>query len=399
MGRRGCWLLIAASLLACESQTRGADWTVTDSAGVRITETRGTPDVWRLGEDPLLSLGVVDEGGPTEFFQVRDVELLPDGGVAVANRGSEEIRVFEADGSHRLTFGRDGRGPREFLRLSMLQDRGDSLVVYDAGNDRFQVRDDSGAFFRSFRLEWFSGALVPVDLSPDGRILAITGRYMTELEGTGVLVDTALVSLYDMEGALVDSVARVPHNSRFVKQVGDMRTTVGAPFSPSGHLVAHAEGFCYAYGSAAELRCFDGQGALERIARVDSEGRSVTDRDVDAYWTEVLAEAEGAYREAVLRVRSDMVFPDSFPALSALLTDDRHRVWAQRYRPDHDTEPAESWWVFDDDRLVATLRTPHDFVVMDVEGDRVAGVWRDELGIEFVRVYRLATASSTDPAS
>lgn len=387
---RSCALFLTV-FNACGPPTDSAVSTVADSAGVRITETRGVPDVWRLSADPVLSLGVVDEGGPTEFFQVRGIELLPGGGVAVANRGSEEVRVFDAAGGHTLTFGREGRGPREFLRLSMLQDRADSLVVYDSGNDRFQLRDASGAFYRSFRLEWFTGALLPVDLSAEGRILAITARYMTELRGTGLLVDTALVSLYDMEGALVDSIARVPHNVRFVKQVGDMRTTLGAPFASEGHLISYGEGFCYAFGSAHEVHCYDARGTLVRIARFEGAGRSVTEFDVEAYWSSELAEAEGSYRDALLRLRADMVFPDSFPAFDALLADDRGRIWAQAYRIPHDPAPTEAWWVLQDDRLAATLHAPEGLEVMDVEGSLVAGVWRDELGVEFVRVYQLAT--------
>lgn len=43
--------------------------------------------------------------------------------------------------------------------------------------------------------------------------------------------------------------------------------------------------------------------------------------------------------------------------------------------------------VFDDGRWIGRLETPAGYRVMTVRGDRLAGVWQDTLGVEFVRVY------------
>ena len=49
-----------------------------------------------------------------------------------------------------------------------------------------------------------------------------------------------------------------------------------------------------------------------------------------------------------------------------------------------------TWDVFDRDGVwVTTLFTPPGFWPRWFGRDRVAGVWRDELGVDYVRVYSL----------
>ena len=304
---------------ACIDSVEPDPWTRFDSAGVSIVVSDPTSMRWTGELEELLSLGTIAEGGPTEFFQVRDVEFLGPTSFAVANAGSEEVRIFSLDGTFLRSFGTAGRGPAEFIRLQMVQDYADSILTYDEGNDRIGVRDMEGRLSRSFRLEWFNGALFPVDLSASGEVLAVTARYMTELRGTGLVVDTSLVSLYDLEGSLIDSVARLANNERFVKQVGDMRTTVGAPFTAAASLVSIDSGFCYAFGPAAEVRCYDLTGALTQISRVRRDPRLVEESDIERYWADLWAKAEGSYRSAMIRLRDDFAFPTYFPAISAMI--------------------------------------------------------------------------------
>lgn len=387
-------LLLTLAVGGCSVADPEPHWTVSDSASVRITtSTPGSvPEV--TPTELVLTLGTVGDGGPTEFFRVRDVEIVDSAEIVVANAGSEEVRAFSLEGTFLRRFGREGRGPRDFTRLEMVQEWGDSLMTYDAGNDRIAIRLPDGTFVRSYRLEWFSGLLSLVDLSEPARTVATTARHMTELSGTGVVVDTSLVSLYDEDGRLIDSIARLPHNARFVKQVGDMRTTVGAPYSAWASIVGWGTGFCYAFGPAPEVRCFGGDGALTEIWRVTDPPRPLEDTHVARYWDDVMddmaatqsAAAVENYRGVVQRVRDDMIFPEHFPGIVKLAVDDAGRVWAQRYRlPD---EAVETWWVFDEGRLVERVSSPVGFELMDVESGMLAGVWRDEFDVEHVRLYR-----------
>jgi hypothetical protein len=382
---------LAPLAASCATHGDAPRSTSRDSAGVEIVTTVGTVPAWRLAAEPVVQLGTVDGDGPTQLFRVSDVELLADGGLVVANRGSEELRIFDANGAHRASVGRKGQGPEEFDGLSMVESYADSLLTYDEGNQRFSVRRLDGRLVRTFQLAWVDGLLRPVGLNgaagamESRGILGVTARYMSQLEGTGLVVDTALVSLYDLEGALIDSLTRLPHNERVVQRVANLQTTLGLPYSAGASIVGDAHGFCTAFGPAAEIRCRDGAG-LRRVARLDLPLRPVTEAHVATFWDEAFDPDNPRRNSALRRMRAGMPFPTHFPAFAQLARDDRGRIWARRYATPDDAH--EEWVILDDGRWIGRLASPTDFRVMDVRGDRLAGVWQDSLGIEYVRVYR-----------
>ena len=112
--------------LACEatdtSTGDGLHSTVRDSAGITIVDT-GSPPLdsrlpWEIAAQPSLSIGSIDSGGADQLFQVTDAMRFADGRIVIANSGSNELRVFNPDGSHAATFGRQGEGPGEFTSYS-----------------------------------------------------------------------------------------------------------------------------------------------------------------------------------------------------------------------------------------------------------------------------------------
>lgn len=389
-------LLVALVLAACGEPPPSSPWVVRDSAGVQIVttpaSTLASAPAWSLDPSPVLDLGTVSDGGPTEFFEIRDVRFLPGDRLVVANGGSEELRFFSLEGEHLHSAGKPGNGPREFKGLAMVRTRGDSLVTFDGGNDRFSVRGPWGEYGRSFRLDWISSILRPEDVLGDARILALTTRHMVELDGTGLVVDTALVSLYDMEGHLVDSVARLPQNARFVARSGDMQTTLRAPFFAWGVLAGADDGFCYTFGVIPEARCFGLDGTLRRIARVDQPPRRVEDADIEAFWDDARRTATpGDFKSYYARFRETLPFPDFQSAFDRILTDDIGNMWVRVFAPYGDAPRV--WWIFRDGGVVATLEVPRSLRLFDVRAGRVAAVWRDDLEVEHVRLYALLDGS------
>ena len=379
--------LLASGLAACHRADSGSRWTVRDSSGVEVVTNLAAPPAWHLSDQPELSLGTVNGEGLTQFYRVTDIALLEDGSFVVANSGTDELRFFGADGHFRGSAGHRGNGPEEFKGLSMVRPYGDSLLTYDGGNDRISVRTEDGTFVRSFRLEWFRGLLSPEALLGDRGVLATTGLPMTQLNHSGLDVDTFLVSHYDLEGRLVDSILHLPFMARAVHMEGDLQTTLGVPFTGYGQVAPTADGFCYAWGTAPAIECFDLDGRLRRVIHAPIPTRPVTEADVSRYWDDALAAAKGRMVEILRRSRDWMVFPDAFPAFATLLSDDRGRVWAQVYPLPHAEE--RRWLTFEGGRAVGEVRVPGPLKVLDVHGDRVVGVWTDDMGIEYVRVYRL----------
>ena len=58
---------------------------------------------------PTPTLTIADDGTPaTQFVRVMGAMRLANGGIAIANRGTNDIRIFDARGKHVATFGRIG---------------------------------------------------------------------------------------------------------------------------------------------------------------------------------------------------------------------------------------------------------------------------------------------------
>ena len=91
------------------------------SAGVRIVDNARPADdarlPWRIGPDPVVSIGEVTGDESYMLHRANDAATLPDGRIVVANTGTNELRVFDAAGVYLTTWGRAGEGPGEFTAL------------------------------------------------------------------------------------------------------------------------------------------------------------------------------------------------------------------------------------------------------------------------------------------
>ncbi|MGH9204638.1 MAG: hypothetical protein ACRD2A_25700, partial [Vicinamibacterales bacterium] len=78
-----------------------------------------------------------------------------------------------------------------------------------------------------------------------------------------------------------------------------------------------------------------------------------------------------------------------FPALDERVVDDaERRIWLGSYKRPGDKQ--QDWWIFTvEGAMVGRVTVPAALTVMDAGTDYVLGVWRDEDGVQTVRLYRL----------
>ncbi|MYI47213.1 MAG: hypothetical protein F4123_12695, partial [Gemmatimonadetes bacterium] len=105
-------LLFTLVAAACESPPSSPTVTVFDSAGVRVVDLGPVPlesaENRALADEPDLVIRSSEDDGATVFSDIRDVEVLPRGRVAVANGSGNDILVFDAAGEHIATWGGTG---------------------------------------------------------------------------------------------------------------------------------------------------------------------------------------------------------------------------------------------------------------------------------------------------
>ena len=104
---------------AVESGTQAAPrYQIRDSADIRIIENRrpaeGSRLGWKIGAEPVFTIGSVEAGEDFQLHQVDDAFKLGDGRLVVANGGSHQLMVFDEGGTYLTAWGQKGEGPGDF---------------------------------------------------------------------------------------------------------------------------------------------------------------------------------------------------------------------------------------------------------------------------------------------
>ena len=145
---------------ACSSGGQGSsasDWVAEyDTIGDTIVVRTVAGSVWRDTAQlvPEVSIGMFD--GPEEYIfgSVVSMAMADDGTIYLMDRQVPALRVYEADGTYRTTFGGRGEGPGEYLEpdggLNVLSDG--RIVLRDPSNARIQVYSPEGEAIDTWRI-------------------------------------------------------------------------------------------------------------------------------------------------------------------------------------------------------------------------------------------------------
>jgi hypothetical protein len=390
-GRRSlpvCAAFLAQALAACRGGP-APDVTVSDSAGIRITLSTGTDRTFALVEpEPVLSLGGADAAGATQFFRIAGVYVDRRGNVWVADGASAELRLFRADGTHWKTRGGQGAGPGEFRRLRLLGAfGGDSVACWDDGLARLTVFDGQGELARTTSLPpGRDPAPRAYAVFPDGTLLAQFPRMLdgASLEPGHLLRDTTRLERVDLPRRGREAVAEAPGPT----WLWTGHSQIPLPFTVNPAFDLDGESLHLAAGHAFRVRVLR-DGRLVESYGVMRNPREVTAGDVASYVSLMEGSLPEPQRREYLSVLDHPSRPRHLPAYSHVVATGDGSVWARVYAPD--LFAAATWDVFDGERRWrGQVRTPAGFMLDQVRGDIVVGVWRDSLGVEHVRLYRIA---------
>ncbi|MCY3807930.1 MAG: hypothetical protein OXG58_00580 [Gemmatimonadetes bacterium] len=393
-----CWQVLPLLVLpaACESSgdvtPYGLRAVVGDSAGIAIAvNEQPAPDSrlpWRFGEQPSLSIGSVDSGDADQLFRVTDATRLPDGRIVIANTGSNELRVFNADGSHAGTWGGRGEGPGEFTSYSpsaVALWPGDSVAAANPWATRLSLFDREGNHGRDVRLD--ASLLNVVDLLPDGKIFTSGGGGLhREMTGsTGLVRGSGEWAILTADGTPHTSLGEFPGSEFWATFGSDGRLQGGRPHPFGRGTLGAVWGDLVAIGvqDSYEIKAFAADGSLVRIVRREGDPESPTRADQDAYWERLYADLPKEERIERLNEVKEMPLVDAYPAFAGVMADRAGYLWVREYQ-------SAAWTVFDPEgRIQGLVETPPGLRTFEIGEDYILG-WRyDELGVEYVQLWSL----------
>lgn len=88
------------------------------------------------------------------------------------------------------------------------------------------------------------------------------------------------------------------------------------------------------------------------------------------------------------RAYQEMQYPRVLPVYAPLLVDTQGNLWMGSYPVPGNG--SVDWVVFSDSGAnIGALRVPANLKIVDVGVDYVLGIWRDEVGVDSVRMYSL----------
>lgn len=381
---------------ACNLEQQGSDWSVRDSADVRVlTSTRPlweAGEAWQIGTEPLLSIGDVEGDPTTQFQQVVGLVRLSDSVLLVGDAGSNSVRSFDESGRLRRTYGRFGDGPGEFRALQSMKRVGaDSVMVLDRRLSRVTVFDSAGVVARITQLP---GRFVSIHPLGQGKWLAAEeegffGGRLREDAPAGLHRFESIVAVLDSTAISVDTIGAF-----FGAEMAYFQTNgrMGALHAAYGRVLAlgtHGDEVYIGTGDELAFDVYSSSGKHLRSIRARGSDRTLSSSDVSAFHDMVLAEISNpAMRDQFATHLKAAAVPGQKAAFTRLLVDPLGNVWLSDYENPYTATGI--WHVFDSNgRYLGEVRAPPALRILDVGEDYVAGVWKDDMGVESVRVYRL----------
>ena len=392
--RRPCLLTLGAllwcSVHACAPSDAGPPLAVQrDSAGITIVESFrpawGDSAHWRVGPEPLLDLTESGTGDPHNFYRVRNVTRLPDGGIVVLNRGSNEIRKFSADGTFVGSAGGYGEGPGEFSNPQQVELVGDSLLVRDVfsrvtlfGPDLRHVRD--------MQLHRGGGNLRYL-----GHGTMVVQVIMDYLEIFGVVRNPEALLLYDLEGVQVDSIGSTPGSEEYVTDMLMAFPLFGRTFV----LDTHGDRIFLGSSDRMQVEEIDPNGDTVRILRIPDYPLALTPDQVqaerNARLNPTLPPGVTSLPPPIVEAVEGMPSPETRPAYRDMLVDPTGAVCLRPFHGISEQGGPEHWVVLGPDGTwLGSVEIPENFLAREIGVDEILGVWTSELDVQHPQVRRLS---------
>ena len=402
----------AAFLAACHEAPDPSDAPLPaaqlrDSAGILITENPLPPEGsslgWEIGPEPAVKIGAAEGEAPYLLYGVMKAATLSDGRIVIADGASDEVRVFDPDGVHLVSWGGEGEGPGEFDALrGVARWRGDSVAAWNFYTGRgLSIFDGEGNLNRKLSLGT-EPHYARIAVLRAGAVLR--DFWIRPLPGPGTLYAHGRYDIMDGDGAITASLGTHTTTEHFRYHYEGMALRGDVVFSRSVVTAGWGDLAVLSPNHDYEIRAYATDGALRRIVRLGRPlvpaTRSLLMLDFEdlmrhqATW--LSEEALRNERERLGGYYDAMPVPETLPAFDTIMADGLDHLWVREHPlPGRDVRwpraiPHTRWLVFDPDgRVLGFVETPPGLVIHEIGADYVLGSRVGDLEVEYVEVWPL----------
>ena len=394
-------LLLAWTVTGCGGE--GSRWagTITDSAGVTIVSNTEV-GIWRPGEEWTLEeelrIGALEGAPEYQFGLVGTIAVDSRGRIYVLDSQAQHIQVYSPVGAYERTVGTRGGGPGELqAAMALLIGPGDTLLVPDGLNLRFNRYAPDGSSVGSFRMVLEQGRPMLFRATSLGMI-AEQLRPIALFTGSPIENPRDAIVLLAADGTVTDTLITFPSS----ETIGASGVTLFAA-EPAWDLT---DDLRLVFGVNDEYRIsLYADGRQERIFMKPFDRKPVGDADKEVIRSELRRRLiqYGSSAEQISRVLSRYHFAEYFPAFNVVVAGTMGTIWVQHILPMSELSEgvvasmtsiedvgSPDWDVFDaQGRFLGVVNMPPGFTPRVFRGDRIYGIWRDELDVQYVLRLRI----------
>ena len=391
--------------LGCSDDGGLGNWTgtVRDSAGIVVVENTNQAiwaetEGWTLEEE--LRIGTLGGDPNYQFGQVGTIAVDSNGHIYVSDVQAQEVRVFSQEGTYLRTVGAPGSGPGELAygATVLLLSPGDTLLIPDVRNRRINRFAPDGESLSSVPLEPEEGRQLRYNLTALG---GMTAQVRPAARG-GQPADTVdAIVVIEPSGLFGDTLIRFPSGGLF--QGPGIHYFTPEPWWDI------TDSLTVVYGVNNEYRIgyYGRDGSIRRIVSMPSEPKLINERDIRAFFAYLdRAWLDAGVPPGRLQANHEAVhFAEFLPAFSMFHTGYQGSLWVQPVQApgllsDEEIElynfiedfGSYDWDVFDGEgRYLGVVAMLPRFTPRVFLGDKIYGVQRDELDVQYVVRVRVVT--------
>jgi len=352
------------------------------------------PNSGRTPPTPVVTEAMVTIGGEddTPLFRISGAALFENLTLAVSNAGTNEIFLFDPDGSFKMRLGGHGGGPSEFRRLGPVHwMEGDRLAATGRDLQKVVVINPQDGFVTSYPLRGpMIQAVFPL---PRGQWLAHSLTASVQEPKNGRFNMEGRIAVHDSDGRMQRILDITPTVELFDLETPSGGRARGVPPFPKGTYVDvdHTGCVWIATDVDAKVEVYDLSGRrLGEFSLRDHVPLELTRGEWDEEIERMAQRSKSpSGRQSSRQLLEGLPFDPRRPAFSGMKLDDAGRAWLTPYHKSG--TDVDGWWVVAGFAIepIWVPAPPGTRSLLEVRFDHAVLLHADSLGVATLTVHPL----------